>query len=133
MKDRAEVNIKIANYLNENLQLPNIKKQDIRHIIIGRWYYGLFLIAKNYLIDNKKCIDSPNYFHHKSNEENSIYSIWHRVGNEVKDSYNDIKQGEILATLRERYEYSGDLCSEDDFNNAERIFNEIYEVFKYEL
>ncbi|MEI0493743.1 hypothetical protein R4J17_15000 [Brachyspira intermedia] len=136
MKKRGEINIGIANYLYSNSKNiltnsnnNNLNSDNIKHIIIGRWYYGLYLIAKNYLIENNVCTDDISNFHHKTNENAHIYSIWHRIGMKLK-SYNDIIQGEELARLREYYEYSGILCQQIDFDNAERIFNEIYEIFR---
>lgn len=64
MKKRGEVNIGMADYLykNSNDIIKNINSnfnpEDINHIIIGRWYYGLFLITKNYLINNCHYISS---------------------------------------------------------------------------
>ncbi|WP_096737518.1 hypothetical protein [Brachyspira sp. G79] len=63
MKKRGEVNIAIANYLYNNFNFVsdhiaiNINNNDLRHIIISRWYYGVYLIAKNYLTNNLICTD----------------------------------------------------------------------------
>ena len=60
MKRRGKVNIDTADYLynnandiirevnnNKSYLSNNLNSEDINHIIIGRWYYGLFLIAKD--------------------------------------------------------------------------------------
>lgn len=137
MKKRGEVNIAIANYLYDNFNLISndldigLHSEDIRHIIISRWYYGLYLIAKDYLVNIKGIVDLSTYFKHKSNKEYDIKSIWSRLAGFFEEYYNDIIQGEELARLREYYEYSGILCQKIDFDNAKRIFDEIYEIFKY--
>ncbi|AEM20655.1 hypothetical protein Bint_0019 [Brachyspira intermedia PWS/A] len=133
MKRRGEVNIVVADYL-DNKFIPdtvdiNITSYDLRHIIISRWYYGVYLIAKNYLINNLICTDDKKNFHHKTNEDKHIFSIWHRIANTNNGNFHsDLIQGEKLAELREYYEYSGNLCNDTDFDNARRIFNEIYEI-----
>ncbi len=56
MKRRGKVNIDTADYLynnandiirevnnNKSYLSNNLNSEDINHIIIGRWYYGLFL------------------------------------------------------------------------------------------
>ncbi|ADG71474.1 hypothetical protein [Brachyspira murdochii] len=134
MKKRGEVNIAIADYLYDNFNFVsnhitiNIENSDLRHIIISRWYYGLYLIAKDYLVNIKGIVDLSKYFKHKSNKEHDIKSIWSRLADFFEEYHSDILQGEELARLREYYEYSGNLCSDIDFNNARRIFNEIYEI-----
>lgn len=136
MKRRGEVNIAVANYLYYNFNsISNdadmvLNSEDIRHIIISRWYYGLYLIAKDYLVNIKGIVVKSNYFKHKSNNSHNIISIWCNLANYFQEYYDDIIQGEELAKLRERYEYSGNLCRKEEFDNAERIFNEIYEIFR---
>ncbi|MBW5381893.1 hypothetical protein [Brachyspira pilosicoli] len=135
MRRRGNINIIIANYLDNNFEFMsditdiNINNKELRHIIISRWYYGVYLIAKDYLINNFICTDDKSNFHHKTNEDAHIYSIWHRIGNVQNGIFHsDLIQGEQLAKLREDYEYTGNLCNDTDFNNAKRIFNEIYEI-----
>lgn len=66
MKKRGEVNIGMADYLykNSNDIIKNInsnfKPEDINHIIIGRWYYGLFLISRYYLVNKCNYINNCN-------------------------------------------------------------------------
>lgn len=79
MEKRGKVNIDIAEYLcnnlndiikdinnNKNYLSNNLNCEDINHIIIGRWYYGVFLIAKSYLVNNMsyitKCKNKNNCF-----------------------------------------------------------------------
>lgn len=159
MKNRGEVNISFADYLYHNRDILNIKKigmkyievDDINHLIIGRWYYGLFLIAKDYLVNVEKYITNCNNtncpycnignycngrcFKHKYNQKVHAHSIWHIIGKLKKfnGKYADIIKGERLAKMREKYEYynidnkSNDcICSVSDLNNAKTIFKEIY-------
>lgn len=85
MKIRGKVNIDIADYLynnsngiikdinnNKNYLSNNLNCEDINHIIIGRWYYGLFLIAKDYLVNNinyiTKCKNKNNCLWNRKND-----------------------------------------------------------------
>lgn len=169
MKRRGEVNIGMANYLykNSNDIVKNINSnfhpEDINHIIIGRWYYGLFLISRYYLVNkcnyinncNKKksckiykkalknnCGCKAKCLTHKGyhDKENNIHikSIWEIVSSSLSPltdsvSRNTLKvSGYELAKLREKYEYYDDVCSVNELQNAQNLFNQIKGVYKNE-
>lgn len=167
MKKRGKVNIDTGYYLynnsryiindinsNNNYLGNKLQNEDINHIIIGRWYYGLFLIAKDYLINNlnyiincseknkckfynmqnnttciAQCLKHKGY----TNKRNNVYieSIWSILANNTS-SINNKKlfgsNGKELAKLREKYEYFGSFC---DFNTLKRA-KSYFEAMKKE-
>lgn len=130
MRERGEINIAIANYLeNKFNDYTNLNKNDgnkvqcldeIKHIIIGRWYYGLYLIAKAKLI-----VPASDFIKHKGNN-----CIWRRINKNPKNNnnyiYNFSKNGERFATLREKYEYTNIKVTNKDFNAAKKIYKDMY-------
>ncbi|WP_157150155.1 hypothetical protein [Brachyspira sp. SAP_772] len=141
MKNRGKINIDTADYLYNNRQtfINYINKSnydDINHIIIGRWYYGVFLLAKDYLISKgysqhcnkdfrgqlctiKNC--NLQCLAHKGNR----YSIWAVLVTYAKKNKALATRGTQLAQLRENYEYSGKLCNQNVLNLAYNYFTKI--------
>lgn len=142
MKRRGKVNIDTADYLynnandiirevnnNKSYLSNNLNSEDINHIIIGRWYYGLFLIAKDYLVNNinyiakcknknncfwnikKNCrarclvhknpYKSNNVFIKKGGNKNSkyIFWIWEETANEIKTLSNKIRNRFLQSSI----------------------------------
>lgn len=130
MKERGEINIAIANHLdsyfrgytclirNDNKQVKHL--DEIKHIIIGRWYYGLYLMAKD-----KLTLPASDFIKHKGDN-----CIWRRINKNPKNNknciYNFSKNGERLATLREKYEYTNYEVNDKDFNEAKKIYKDMY-------
>lgn len=134
MRERGEINISIANYLENNFNdYTNLNRNDnkqvqcldeIKHIIIGRWYYGLYLIAKDKL--NIQYISHKGYIDKKGNMK---YGIWETIDQEAKKigiSYDFEKNGIDLFQLRNKYEYYGVNIVDNDFNTAKKIYKEMY-------
>lgn len=132
MKDRGEINIAVANYFDNNFNnFSSITRKDgntlqskdeLKHIIIGRWYYGLYLLAKEKLgITNK--INHRSY--------NSSIGIWERLyhyaKNKTTNLYNFKQYGETLFLLRNKYEYNKIKVTNKQFNIAKTIYEEMYE------
>lgn len=164
MESRSEVNIAFADYLYSNCDILNTKKlkngkyittEDINHIIIGRLYYGVFLLAKYRLINdfdfiknctgrnNCKYIQNNKYCNglclkHKSNPKYKIESIWNKIGKNL-NKHSDTIKGEELARMRERYEYCNTLipnpredysCSAKELKRAKKLFEVIYNALR---
>lgn len=164
MEKRAEVNIKIANHLNDLTQeeicttYNNIQNNaDIRHIIIGRWYYGLFLLAKHKLINdynfvknctekntchhytkmngicNAKCLKHKSYWRTPKNGTSYMgkLSIWGHIANKYPpEKRKSIKRGEELASLREKFEYNGEECQDSHMKKATKYFEGVINGIK---
>ena len=160
MKKRGEVNIAVVNYLDSNSNNivkninNNLKSEDINHIIIGRLYYGIYLIAKDYLINKCNYIDSCNkrhncnFFHntkcdleclkHKTyiNTKKNKYkpSLWKELANNINkfpidENKNTIQTyGEYFAELRESYEYHPMYCNRSRVIKANILYNRILGV-----
>lgn len=135
MRERGEINIAIANYLessfndynnlnrNDNKQVQNL--DEIKHIIIGRWYYGLYLIAKE-----KLGLPYINHMGHinKYNKEKE-YGIWECLYQEAKKfgaSYDFEKNGLDLFNLRNKYEYYNIKVTNKNFKQAKNIYDKMY-------
>ena len=64
---------------------------------------------------------------HKGN----AYSIWNTVGKYLKcNKKMFISQGIQLAELREKYEYSAELCDINELKNAKKYFENIKNVIE---
>lgn len=145
MKERGEINIAIANYLENNFNdYTNLNRNDgnqvqnldeIKHIIIGRWYYGLYLIAKDKLKlhsrDNVKHKVYKVYIckNGKKKLKEIIYGIWERINKKAKKNgitYDFEKNGIYLFQLRNKYEYRGTNVTDINFNMAKKIYEEMY-------
>ncbi|KLI13517.1 hypothetical protein [Brachyspira hyodysenteriae] len=146
MKNRGKVNIDTADYLYNNRQtfincINKFNNDDINHIIIGRWYYGVFLLAKDYLISkgysqhcNKDFRGQPctiknctlQCLAHKGNR----YSIWSVLVTYAKKNKALATNGTQLAQLREKYEYSAELCGINELKNAKRYFENIKSIIE---
>lgn len=135
MKERGEINIAIANHLdsyfrgytclirNDNKQVKHL--DEIKHIIIGRWYYGLYLIAKDKL--KKQYVSHIGHFSNK--KKKIIYGIWERIDKKAKIkgiNYDFEKNGADLFKLRNKYEYYGINVIDNDFNTAKKIYEDMY-------
>lgn len=168
MKNRGKVNIDTAYYLynnsasiistinsNNNYCNNKLQNEDINHIIIGRWYYGLFLIAKDYLINNlnyiancreknkckfydmqnntsciAQCLKHKGYTSKKYNIH--IESIWNILANmsSIKNKKLFGSNGKELAKLREKYEYFGVVCNFNTLKIAKSYFENIRKGYK---
>lgn len=158
MKKRGEVNIGMANYLyrNSNDIIKNInsnfKPEDINHIIIGRLYYGIYLIAKDYLINNcnyvSRCIKRNTCDFYKNNicdleclkhktytkKNNYKPSLWEELANNInkfpmyENKITIQTCGEDFAELRESYEYHPTYCSKSRVAKANSFYNRILGV-----
>lgn len=135
MRERGEINIAIANYLessfndynnlnrNDNKQVKNL--DEIKHIIIGRWYYGLYLIAKEEL-----GLPYINHMGHinKYNKEKE-YGIWECLYQKAKKlgvAYDFEKNGLDLFNLRNKYEYYNIKVTNKNFKQAKNIYDKMY-------
>lgn len=135
MRERGEINIAIANYLessfndynnlnrNDKKQVQNL--DEIKHIIIGRWYYGLYLIAKYKL--NIQYISHKGYIDKTGNK---IYGLWELIDKKAKikgiNSYDFEQNGIYLFQLRNKYEYYGTNVTDTNFNMAKKIYEDMY-------
>lgn len=144
MERRANINIQVANHLstlyNADLgkcqnNISNCLKNcneiknhdDIGHIIIGRWYYGVYLLAKDKLVQNSLQKESDVIRHKGKN------SIWNLLLSHYDGKFTKILQrGVQLAKKREHFEYNSYKCSVDDLLEFRELFNKIYEVLKNE-
>lgn len=143
MRERGEINIAIANYLdnyfrgyaclirNDNKQVKHL--DEIKHIIIGRWYYGLYLIAKDKLkVSAKADIKHKGYTCKKGKKKikKTIYGIWELIDKKAKikgiNSYDFEKNGIDLFQLRNKYEYRGTNVTDTNFNLAKKIYEDMY-------
>lgn len=166
MKTRANINIEMANHLN-NLSDDDISvignsnviknHDDIGHIIIGRWYYGLFLLAKDKLINThsfiKNCSkqDTCHYaiklsgsacnadcFKHKTrykiDRDGKYYpagkSIWLHISQQYSTKTRKLKAIERLVKMREEFEYNGCICTDSDIRKAKKLFEGVINVLK---
>lgn len=140
--DKGLTNIAIAFYLEKDLKreienYKNIKtcnglcvvSSDINHIIIGRFYYGIYLIAKS-----KLGYKNDGYAKHKSNKQKKIDSVWCELANHYDDNFRCkiITYGENLAKKRERFEYKSYKCCHEELQLAKEYFNYIYRILKDE-
>ncbi|AEM23023.1 hypothetical protein Bint_2419 [Brachyspira intermedia PWS/A] len=134
MKDRGEINIAVANYFDNNFHDFSIlnrrdgnnvqSKDELRHIIIGRWYYGLYLLAKEKL--GKQYISHTGYFD-KNNKRK--LGIWETLDDNAKIkglSYDFEKNGTLLFDMRNRYEYNGINVPDTMFQKAQTIYEDMY-------
>ncbi|MEI0610071.1 hypothetical protein [Brachyspira pilosicoli] len=132
MKNRGEVNIAVANYFNNNfcnfssIQRRDVNiipsKDDLKHIIIGRWYYGLYLLAKEKL--GLTC----KINHRSFGIEKGIWErLYHYAKNKTTTPYNFKQYGERLFLLRNKYEYNKLKVTDNEFNIAKNIYEEMYE------
>ena len=139
MRERGEINIAIANYFertfndydnlnrNDDKQVQNL--DEIKHIIIGRWYYGLYLIAKEKL--GLSYINHMGYIN-KYNKKKE-YGIWECLYQEAKKfgaSYDFEKNGLDLFNLRNKYEYHNIKVTNKNFEKAKNIYNTMYFEFQ---
>ena len=145
--NRSKINMDTADYLYNNRQtfincINSSDNDDINHIIIGRWYYGVFLLAKDYLINkgyhnncnkqyrNNSCTKQDcnlECLTHKGRNN----SIWNTLGKYLKCNKKMlISQGIQLAQLREKYEYSTELCGINELKNAKRYFENIKSIIE---
>lgn len=146
MKNRGKVNIDTADYLYNNAQtfincINSSNNDDINHIIIGRWYYGVFLLAKDYLMSNgynKHCNKSFRGKHCERKDCNleclthkgNAYSIWSVLVSYANKNKSLASNGRQLAQLRENFEYSGNICNNNALNKAKNYFNKILKEIK---
>ncbi|MEI0510248.1 hypothetical protein [Brachyspira intermedia] len=160
MKRRGEVNIGMANYLYKNSNNivkninSNLNSEDINHIIIGRLYYGVYLIAKDYLINNcnyvskcikrntcdfyknnicdLECLKHKTYINVKKNKHKP--SLWEELANNINqfpinENKNTIQTyGENFAELRESYEYHPTYCNRSRVVKANNFYSRILGV-----
>lgn len=135
MRERGEINIAIANYLENSFNdYNNLNRNDnkqvqcldeIKHIIIGRWYYGLYLIAKYKL--KKRYVSHIGYFSKK--KKKIIHGIWECIDKKAKNNgitYNFEQNGIYLFQLRNKYEYYGTNVTDTNFNMAKKIYEGMY-------
>ncbi|WP_295156789.1 hypothetical protein [uncultured Brachyspira sp.] len=141
MKNRGRVNIDTADYLYDNTQIfinciNKCNNDDVNHIIIGRWYYGVFLLAKDYLISNGYSQHCNKNFRGKPckikncnleclTHKGKNNSIWLTLVNYANKNKSLATNGKQLAQLRENYEYSGRICDKNALNKAKNYFNKI--------
>ncbi|MEI0527441.1 hypothetical protein R4J00_02140 [Brachyspira intermedia] len=134
MKDRGEINIAVANYFDNNFNNFSIlnrrdgnnvqSKDELRHIIIGRWYYGLYLLAKEKL--GKQYISHTGYF---DKNNNRILGIWENLDDNAKIkgvSYDFEKNGTLLLNMRNKYKYNGVNVPDTMFKKAKTIYEDMY-------
>lgn len=134
MRDRGEINIAVANYFDNNFNnFSSIirrdgntlqSKDELKHIIIGRWYYGLYLLAKEKL--GIQYISHTGYF---DKNNNRVLGIWETLDDNAKRkgvSYDFEKNGTLLFDMRNRYEYNGINVPDTMFKKAQTIYEDIY-------
>ncbi len=141
IRARGRVNIEVAKHLWRQREVGLIGGEacEINHIIIGRLYYGLYLLAKAKLTETLGVdeIDGVMYKHKPYLNRKTGFQVWNNViWNELAKVYNDsfrkvfIYNGLGLAEQREKFEYSGHNCSDKHLKKAYKYFISIYRILR---
>lgn len=130
MQKRGMINIDFANYLEADTDLFKSiykDKTDMYHIIIGRWYYGVYLLAKSKLnCSNEEDVPHTTYTKDK-------LGIWERIA--IKSGHPRAsvilkEKGEGLYRDRNKYEYTGRRIDNVTLEEIRKNFMEVYNALQ---
>ncbi len=127
MKEKGIKNIEIADYLHENC-LDSFKECELYSVIVNRWYYGFYLIAKSDLA--KKYLESRyGHTHYRVGKErkNKVLGIWELIARNY-DEYSVHGAGDGLFQIRNTFDYS-ESQSQEDFQRAAELRKELEDIF----
>lgn len=127
LSKKGERNLEIARILDSQdfLDLSQFPKKHLCSVIINRLYYGIYLIAKDKLVDKGICQSGERISHSGKD------CVWEKLIQENKYYSNDIRLVYRLRKIRNQIDYEHDNEQNiSNMNKAKRIAQKLHKTLK---